>query len=285
VSPVLTPVTFVLLPPAPTDSIVNLTNVLTGAIQTNAPIWVDLLTNLDYPVSSFVVNWYSTSTGSNSVNYLNNGTETNLSNRFFHTPNNVACGIFTNWAETMTLNTVSGQPMVSSDRTTVVFAIVPATPLALTNVGAFNQTNCTEVSNPTFTVTVTNGQTADWFAVPSSGTPAGTGTSFAPTNSTAGTWQFAAEAVDPISGLASTGSVLATLSLYDCTDSPVINLTAGTGKGTIQWPGNLKLLSATNLTPPIVWKSVSTGSVFTAPFNSYTFTNTNPPVKFFRLTN
>ncbi|HEV2320106.1 MAG TPA: hypothetical protein VGV18_10170, partial [Verrucomicrobiae bacterium] len=40
----LIPVTFVLLPPAPSDAIVNWTNVLAGAVQANAPIWVDLLT-------------------------------------------------------------------------------------------------------------------------------------------------------------------------------------------------------------------------------------------------
>ncbi|HEV2453792.1 MAG TPA: hypothetical protein VGY98_06000, partial [Verrucomicrobiae bacterium] len=57
-----------------------------------------------------------------------------------------------------------------------------------------------------------------------------------------------------------------------------------TGTGTIQWPGNLTLLSTTNLTPPVIWTSVSTGSMFLAP-NTFTFTNTNPPAEFFRLTN
>lgn len=280
----LTAVTFTLLPPAPADAIVNLTNVLAGAVQANTPIWVDLLTNSDYPPSSFVVNWYSTAQGPTNVNYLNNGTETNLNNRFFHTPNNATCGIFTNWAETMAINTGSGSPVLSSNRIPVVFAIVPATPTALTALGAFDQTNCIEVPNPTFVVAVTNGQTADWYAVPSSGTLVTNGLSLTPTNSSVGTWEYAAEAVDPISGLTSTGSVLATLSLYNCTNPLAISLNPANGTGAIQWPGNLTLLSTTNLTPPIIWKSVSTGSMFLAP-NTLTFTNTNPPTEFFRLTN
>jgi hypothetical protein len=92
-------------------------------------------------------------------------------------------------------------------------------------------------------------------------------------------------AVDPPSGLSSTGAVQTTLSLYDCTNSPTINLDAANGTGTIQWPGNLTLLSTTNLTPPITWSTVATGTVFSASGNSLTFTNTNPPVQFFRLTN
>jgi hypothetical protein len=278
----LVPVAFVLLPPAPTDAIINWTNVLTGAVQANSPVWVDLLTNAANPPSSFLVNWYSAPAGSNNVVLLNNGTETSLSNRFFHTPTNAACGVFTNWAETMAINTASGSPMVSTNRTPVVFAIIPATPAA---VGTFDESNCVEVPNPTFTVAVTNGQTADWYAVPSSGTPVATGTlSYAPTNSSAGTWQYAAQAVDPVSQLASTGAVQVTLTLFNCTNPLTINLNGASGTGTIQWPGNLTLLSTTNLTPPVVWTSQATGSVFST-VNTLTFTNTSTPLQFFRLTN
>jgi hypothetical protein len=271
----LIPVTFTVLPPAPIDAVVNLTNVL-GAVQ---PLWVDLSTNAANPPSNFVVNWYSAAT---SVNNLNNSSDTNLSNRFFHTPTNAVCGVFTNWAETEAIITGSGGPVVSTNRIPVVFAIIPASPTA---VGAIDVTNCVEIPDPAFTVVVTNGQTADWYAVPSGGTPAATTLSFTPTNSSAGTWQYSAQAVDPMSGLSSTGAVLATLSLYDCTNSPAINLNSANGTGTIQWPGNLTLLSTTNLTPPVVWTSVSTGSVFSAQGNTLTFTNANPPVEFFRLTN
>lgn len=273
----LVPVTFTLLPPAPVDAIVNLTNVLTGTVQANTPIWVDLATNADNPPSNFVVNWYSAATGGNN---LNDASDTNLNNRFFHTPTNAACGVFTNWAETMAINTGSGGPAVSTNRLPVVFAIIPATPTAI---GVTDVTNCIEIPAPTFTVTVTNGQTANWYD--SSGTPVASGMSFTPTNSLAGTWTYAAEATDPLSGLVSTGSVLATLSLYDCTNPLAISLNPANGTGTIQWPGNLTLLSTTNLTPPIVWSSVATGSVFSAGGNTLTFTNTNPPVEFFRLTN
>lgn len=280
----LIPVTFVLLPPAPIDSVENLTNALTGAVQTNTAIWVDLLTNADNPSSSFVVNWYATPQGSNALVNLDNSSETNLNNRFFLTPTNATCGVFTNWAETMAINSGSGGSAVSTNRIPVVFAIIPATPTALTALDAFDQTNCIEVPNPTFTVAVTNGQTADWFTVPSSGTPVTNGLSLTPTNSSVGTWTFSAEAVDPVSGLASTGSVLATLNLYNCTNALAISLNPAAGTSTIQWPGNLTLLSATNLTPPVAWTSVSTGSMFLAP-NTLTFTNTNPPTEFFRLTN
>jgi hypothetical protein len=276
-SATLIPVTFTLFPPAPIDAAVNLTNVLGGAIQ---PIWVNLLTNADNPPANFVVNWNSAATGANN---LNNSSDTNLSNRFFHTPTNAVCGVFTNWAETEAVITGVGGPIVSTNRIPVVFVIIPAAPTA---VGTVDVTNCIEIPNPTFTVVVTNGQTANWYAVPSGGTPAAAGTlTFTPTNSSAGIWQYLVQAVDPITELSSTGAVLATLSLYDCTNSLAISLNSASGTGTIQWPGNLTLLSTTNLTPPVVWTSISTGSVFSAQGNTLTFTNANPPVEFFRLTN
>jgi hypothetical protein len=283
-SPYLVPVTFVLLPPPPMDASVGLTNVLTVPFQTNMPIWVDLVTNFDNPASSFVVNWYSTPQGSNAFVNLDNVTDTNSNNRFFHTPVNAVCGVFTNWAETMALNTATGSPIVSQSRIPVVFAIVPANPTA---VGTTDVTNCIQIPTPTFSVIVTNGQTADWYMWSGTsivGSPVAVGTSFTPTNSSAGTFEFAAEAVDPSSGLSSTGAVLATLSLYDCSQPLAISLNSTNGTGTIQWPGNLTLLSTTNLTPPVVWTSVSTGSVFST-LNTLTFINTNPPVQFFRLTN
>lgn len=278
----LVPVTLDLLPPPPVDGIVGLTNVLTGAVQLNRPVWVDLLTNSDNPASGFVVNWYSTQQGSNNpvLNYLNNGTETNLNNRFFHTPTNAVCGIFTNWAETMATHTGSGTPVVSGSRIPVVFAIIPATPTAI---GVFNQTNCVEIPNPTFTVAVTNGQIADWYAVPPGAMPLASGTSYTPTNTAVGQWDFSAVAIDPGTGLSSTGAVDATLTLYDCSSPPTLTVNPN-GTGTVQWLGNLTLLSATNLTPPVAWKSVATGSMFLAP-NTLTWTNSNPPVQFFRLTN
>ena len=273
-------VTFTLLPPPPVDSIVNVTNVLNGFSQVNIPIWVDLVTNAANPASSFKVNWFSTAQGTGN---LNDGTDTNLNNRFFHTPTGGQCDVYTNWAETEALNTSSGSPAVNTNLFPVVYVIIPANPTA---VGVTDVTNCVEIPAPTFTVIVTNGQNANWYTVPSGGSPvAANTTSFTPTNTSAGTWTFSAVAVDPPSGLASTGAIQTTLSLYDCTNSPTINLNPANGTGTIQWPGNLTLLSTTNLTPPIVWSTVATGTVFSASGNSLTFTNTNPPIQFFRLTN
>ncbi|HTV42662.1 MAG TPA: hypothetical protein VMF08_19010 [Candidatus Sulfotelmatobacter sp.] len=273
----LIPVTFTLLPPAPIDGLVGWTNVLG---QANAPIWVDVQTNANNSATNFIVNWYSAPQGSNSAILIDNGSETRSSNRFFHTPTNSTCGIFTNWAETVATNTGSGGSLVSTNRFPVVFAIVPAAPTAI---GTTDATNCIEVPNPTFTVAVASGQTASWYAVPSTGTPLTNALSFTPTNSSPGAWEFSAWAVDSGSGLASTGSVLATLSLSNCSSPPVLSFNPAAGTGTIQWQGNLTLLSTTNLAPPVVWTNIATGSNFATP-NTFTFT-TNAPVQFFRLTN
>ena len=277
----LVQVTYVLLPPAPIDAVGSLTNVLTGTPQTYTPIWVDVLTNASNPATNFVVNWYSSPQGSNSANFLDNGSETNSSNRFFHSPTNTTCGTFTNWAETVATNTGSGASLVSTNRLPVVFTIIPAAPAVL---GVADVTNCVEVPNPTFTVAVTNGQIADWYSVPSTGTPLTNALSYTPTNSSVGGWTFSVVAVDTNSELSSTGAVLVTLSLSNCSSPPVISINPANNTGTIQWPGNLTLLSTTNLTPPVVWTNVATGSNFSTP-NTFTFTNTNPPEQFFRLTN
>lgn len=268
-------ITYVLLPPAPIDSIVGVTNVLG---QTNAPIWVDVATNASNPATNFAVNWYAAATGTSK---LNNSTDTNLNNRFFYVPTNTLCGVYTNWAETVAVTTGEGGPLTSTNRMPVVFTIVPAAPTAITPTAV---NNCVEVPNPTFSVAAAGGQTVNWFAVPSTGTPLTNALSFTPTNSSVGTWTFSAVAVDSASGLSSTGAVTTTLTLYSCTNVPVISLNPANGMSTIQWPGNLTLLSTTNVTPPIVWTSVSAGTNFSAP-NTFTFTNTNSPELFFRLTN
>ncbi|HUA65078.1 MAG TPA: hypothetical protein VME24_04475 [Alphaproteobacteria bacterium] len=275
VSAVLTPVTFVLLPPAPDPVSTGVTNVLTGSDASNLPVWAEVLTNFDNSWSNFVVNWYTNSVGSNSLSYLNNGTETNLANQFFHTPTNTACGVYTIWAETMATNTSTGVPLVSPNRFPVTFVVIPAAPVA---VGSLAATNCTEVPNPTFTVSVTNYQTAVWY---NSGVAMVTNVNFTPTDSSLGTSTYSAEALDTNWNLYSTGSVTASLTLSNCTSPVTININPATGTGTIQWPGNLVLLSSTNL---VDWTIVSTGSVFVAP-NTLSWTNTNPPVEFFRLTN
>ncbi len=265
----LIPVVFQVLPPAPEDASVGLTNVLTGA--PNLPISVDVAVNSDNPASSFRVNWYA---ASNDVNNIDSPSDSSVGNTFSHIPTNTMCGVFTNWAEV----TATAAGLTSPSRTPVVFAIIPAAPSA---VGSLDATNCTEVPNPTFTVSVTNGQTANWFAVPSGGTPLTNALSLIPPVSTPGTWTFAAQAVDPLSGLSSTGSAIATLTLSNCSSPLTINMNAATGTGTIQWPGDLVLLSSSNL---VDWTIVSTGSVFVAP-NTLSWTNTNPPIQFFRLTN
>jgi hypothetical protein len=69
-----------------------------------------------------------------------------------------------------------------------------------------------------------------------------------------------------------------TLVSQPCTNQLFI-VNSGTNHGTIQWYGNFVLQAATDLTPPVVWTPVWTGSV--AP-NSFSWSNP-PPVQYFRL--
>ncbi len=275
----LIPVTFVLVPPAPTNAITDITNVLSGSTQVNSPIWVDILDNTDNPAANFVVNWYTNATGSNSANFL--GTGTRIGNRFFYTPTNAACGIYTDWAETVaTVTSPAGFPAVSTNRTPVVFAIIPAVP---TLVAPSVQTNCAGTLNPQFSVIVTNGQSAYWYATNSSVRLANNTLFNPPPNATPGVWMFSAQAVDPVSGLTSTNTATVTLILEACDNPPTISMNPTNGIGQIQWEGDLTLLSTTNLAPPVMWTSVSTGSM-SVPTNTFTWTNTSPPMQFFRLT-
>lgn len=52
--------------------------------------------------------------------------------------------------------------------------------------------------------------------------------------------------------------------------------------GTVQWFGDLTLLSTTNLLPPVIWTPLTNGSMGT---NTWYWTNTVPPIQFFKLTN
>jgi len=132
----LTPVTFVLIPPAPTNMIVGLTNLLTTPSQTNAPLWVDLLVNPANPAANFNVAWFA---DAGATIPLDNGTETNQGNRFFHTPVDTLSGIYTNWAQTVATNTSpAGTNMFSTNLTEVVYYLIPPAPtnaiVGLTNV-------------------------------------------------------------------------------------------------------------------------------------------------------
>jgi hypothetical protein len=272
VSTDLTAVTFVLLPPAPTNAVVGLTNILNAISQTNDPIWVNLLTNRDNTASTFQVNWYSTPQGSNSVNYLNNGSETNLHNRFFHTPTDATCNVYTNWAETMALNS----SLVSPTRTPVVYVIIPAAPIPV----FVTQTNYQGTTDTPFQVSVATNQTAYWYS--SSNTlPANLlsiGTNFDPgTSLPGGVWRYYAQAVDTNVQLGSTDTVQATFTLLSTTPS----VRVGSTNISVQWFGKGTLQSTTNLVSP-VWIKALTGAMST---NTVNRSITNPPAEFFRLTN
>ncbi len=197
-----TPVVFTVIPPAPTNAVAvsAMTNILTGSPQINKALGVDLLVNASNPPSNFVVDWYSNPTG---PALLNNGSEFNSGNQFYHTPSTYkTCGIYTNWAETRATNTFpSGTDVVSTNRTSVTFVIVPqqpVNPIGWTNVlTAPNQINAylcvdvvTNLDNPASAFTV------DWFADSGATIPllngseinVGTQFCFIPTNNVCGTY-------------------------------------------------------------------------------------------------
>jgi photosystem II stability/assembly factor-like uncharacterized protein len=216
----LTPVVFKLIPPAPTNTINVLggvTNVLTAPNQINTPLWVDVLLNNDNPFSTFKVDWFADSFGNVP---LNNGTETNRLNRFYHTPVNgctyAICGVYTNWAQTRATNTSpQGVNVVSTNLTSVVFTVIPSAPFnpkGATNCALHDQYG--ECANPPLTVQVlTNGCnpagaiTANWYANDVGGPGlalASHSLSYVPTNSTPGTYTYWAEAQDTTTLLVST---------------------------------------------------------------------------------
>ena len=137
-----TAVVYVVIPPAPINALAGLTNVLT----TNNSVWVDLLTNVVNPASTFTVSWYDAVTGGTLLNY---GTETNLSNRFYYTPTNRVSGVYTIYAQTVATNTAyNGGSQISTNRTAVTYVVIPPAPYA--PVGGTNWEN--NLPNPALSV-------------------------------------------------------------------------------------------------------------------------------------
>ncbi len=153
-------------------------------------------------------------------------------------------------------------------------------------VGTNFYVSCTNVQL-TLSVTVTNGFTADWFADPGRSVLLLPGsTSFVTPVINLGantiltnTYYVAARFNDTnYEACVSTNLTQFTLVSQPCTNQLFI-VNSGTNHGTIQWYGNFVLQAATDLTPPVVWTPVWTGSV--AP-NSFSWSNP-PPVQYFRL--
>jgi len=220
----------------------------------NPPLFVTVLTN-------DTADWYDF-TGTNLVaggttNYIPTDTTPGV-HRYFVTEVNAGdCG--TNQTEVdLVLNAIPTNP--------------PTKPV--------NQTNCTGVlPNPPLSVTVSAGNVANWYDANTNLVASGT-TNYSPTNNTPGTWQYFVTEVNA-SGCESTNQIEVDLLLLACTNPPAISFN-GTN-GTVQWFGDLTLLSTTNLLPPVTWTPVVTNAFMGT--NTWYWTNTVPPIQFFKLTN
>jgi hypothetical protein len=96
-----------------------------------------------------------------------------------------------------------------------------------------------------------------------------------------GVYSFWAGALDVASGLGSTNLTQLTLTLESCTNAPAIVQQPSSSSFTIGWYGNLYLLGATNLLPPVQWLYVTQG--VPGMNNSWSNSVTVPPTMFFRL--
>ena len=160
---------------------------------------------------------------------------------------------------------------------------VTVNPLPNPPVSGGDKVGCAGVANPTLSVTVGGGETADWYLTSVGGLPVGTGITYPPTNQTAGSFAYFAEARNLATGCLSPSRTAVTLTLQTCTNALTVTSQNGTNV-VLEWFGNLTLQSATDLTPPISWQFVTTGSAGVT--NRLTNSVIPPPNdKFFRLTN
>lgn len=184
----------------------------------------------------------------------------------------------TGWYTNTITNLVDGTGVASTNITGN--AAVYVNPLAAGIPVGQNQTNCAGVlPNPTLSVTVAPGDTADWYDSQTNLVASGT-TNYVPDDVTAGTKQYF---VTEVNGSGCGGNQTEVdLVLMPCTNPPAIYL-SGTN-GTITWFGDLTLQGTTNLVPPTVWQDLSNGVFGT---NVLSFTNGVPPwtnqYYFFRL--
>jgi len=154
-------------------------------------------------------------------------------------------------------------------------------------------TNC-YYTPVTFSVGVSNGFTADWYVYDGSDTINITNiigsTNYTPmvpynlgaNNFVTNIYWVAARYNDTnLNGCESSTYAYITNVWYECGNLVINSHASGPGNIVLQWNGTNVLQSATNLSPPINWMNVSTGS--TAQVNSWTTNATSPPNQFFRL--
>ncbi len=142
-------------------------------------------------------------------------------------------------------------------------------------VSSGNQTNCVGVANPALVIPGTN--SIIWYDSNTNVVALNTN-SFVPGDTAPGNWLYYAAEINSNGCVGPFTAV--NLVLLACTNPPAIQWN-GTN-GTVAWFGNLTLLSSTNLSPPVTWTVLSNGVMQT---NIWNWTNTTPPIQFFRLTN
>jgi hypothetical protein len=156
--------------------------------------------------------------------------------------------------------------------------IVPLPAGAVTSAGS--QTNCAGGANPPLFVAFNTGNQANWYWQATNLVCANSAT-YVPTNAAAGVWTFDVKEVNSNRCEATAFATNVTLVLTAC--PPTISL-AGTNV-VIEWLGNQKLLSTTNLARPIQWILLS-NPPFALATNYWTNQIGPPPAEqFFKLTN
>jgi len=257
----LTPVAFTInpLPTPPVNTTLAATNCAGSA---NSPLTVSVSAGVQ-------VDWF-------------NAQGVFLDTGALYVPTNTVPGTYTNFAQARFLDTGCINPA----RTPVVFVINPL-PAILSLSGT--QTNCYGIANQ---VTATLGGSAGpWNVVWSDGTnQAGVTSPVTRTLTPAvGTTVLSITALNDATTLCSAAATnlsafSVTLKVEDCSTTPLTIRRDGATNVVVEWYGNLRLLRTPDLTPPITWSLVTTGT----PGSISRWTNSivpPPPNNFFRLTN
>jgi hypothetical protein len=183
---------------------------------------------------------------------------------------------FTLWVNALSDANCTAEPQDLMGTNTLTIFPNPPPPVSLGNV-----TNCFGITNPPLSVTVTNGATADWFDANTNLLFAGT-TNFISTNTAVGVYTNYALTRLIDSGCTSADFTPVLFVIQDCTNLiSGITLDNGTN-AVVQWYGNFVLQSATNLSPPVTWITLTQG--IPGITNSWTNSTVPPPdANFFRL--
>lgn len=181
---------------------------------------------------------------------------------------------FTFWISALSDANCIAEPSDLTGTNTLTIYPNPPAPVSLGNV-----TNCFGITNPPISVTVTNGATADWFDANTNLVFSGT-LNFVPTNTAVGVYTNLALTRLTNSGCTSADFTPVLFVIQNCTNE-ISGITVSGTNAIVQWYGNFVLQSATNLTPPVDWTTLTQGGSGT---NFWTNSTVPPPADtFFRL--